>query len=109
MTSQQPSDSGASSTQFSCSRKDGTSDNANSTPRGGKRGRDDEDDESGNSGDTGPHKKQKHNGESNHPFRQKWACPYYQREPHRYCVETDFGDYRKCAKSPGFDQVHRVK
>jgi hypothetical protein len=35
----------------------------------------------------------------------RWACPYYQREPHRYCL----GEWRLCAKSPGFSQVHRVK
>lgn len=39
----------------------------------------------------------------------RWACPYYQRSPHDYCVETEYGDYRKCAKSPGFNGVHRVK
>jgi hypothetical protein len=37
--------------------------------------------------------------------RRGWACPYYQREPHRYCI----GEWRLCAKSPGFSQVHRVK
>jgi hypothetical protein len=35
----------------------------------------------------------------------RWACPYYQREPHRYCL----GKWRLCAKSPGFSEVHRVK
>lgn len=35
----------------------------------------------------------------------RWACPYYQREPHRYCI----GKWHLCAKSPGFSQVHRVK
>jgi hypothetical protein len=35
----------------------------------------------------------------------RWACPYYQREPHRYCQ----GKWRICAKSPGFREVHRVK
>jgi len=39
----------------------------------------------------------------------KWACPYYQRMPHYYCVETEYGDFRKCARSPGFSEVHRVK
>lgn len=39
----------------------------------------------------------------------RWACPFYQRSPHHYCVETEYGDYRKCAKSPGFSGVHRVK
>ncbi|KAI9859775.1 MAG: hypothetical protein M1813_006492 [Trichoglossum hirsutum] len=38
-----------------------------------------------------------------------WACPFYQRSPHRYCVETEYGDFRKCAKSPGFREVHRIK
>ncbi|RDW71579.1 hypothetical protein BP6252_08142 [Coleophoma cylindrospora] len=38
----------------------------------------------------------------------KWACPCYQKEPHRYCVETELGDWRKCAKSSGFKEVHRV-
>ena len=33
------------------------------------------------------------------------ACPYYQREPHRYCQ----GKWRLCAKNPGFREVHRVK
>jgi hypothetical protein len=35
----------------------------------------------------------------------RWACPFYQREPHRYCL----GKWRLCAKSPGFREVHRVK
>ena len=35
----------------------------------------------------------------------RWSCPYYQREPHRYCQ----GKWRLCAKSPGFREVHRVK
>lgn len=39
----------------------------------------------------------------------RWACPYYQKEPHRYCTEGLFGDYRNCSKSPGFSEVHRVK
>ncbi|KAH0559336.1 hypothetical protein GP486_004144 [Trichoglossum hirsutum] len=39
----------------------------------------------------------------------RWACPFYQRSPHRYCVQTEYGDFRKCAKSPGFREVHRVK
>jgi hypothetical protein len=39
----------------------------------------------------------------------RWACPFYQRSPHHYCIETEYGDYRKCAKSPGFSGVHRVK
>jgi hypothetical protein len=30
--------------------------------------------------------------------RQKRACPFYQREPHQYCVETELGDFRKCAR-----------
>jgi hypothetical protein len=39
----------------------------------------------------------------------QWACPFYRREPYRYCVVTRFGDFRKCAKSPGFSSPHRVK
>jgi len=54
-------------------------------------------------------KRPKLDGEIDARSRQKWACPFYQREPHRYCIETEFGDFRKCARSPGFDQVHRVK
>jgi hypothetical protein len=54
-------------------------------------------------------KRQKYYGGIEAKGRQKWACPFYQREPHRYCFETEFGDFRKCARSPGFDQVHRVK
>ena len=37
--------------------------------------------------------------------RRGWACPYYQRDPHQYCV----GEWHLCAKGPGFSQVHRVK
>ena len=59
--------------------------------------------------DNNRRKRQKLYGGIDAGSRQKWACPYYQREPHRYCVETEFGDFRKCARSPGFDQVHRVK
>jgi len=63
----------------------------------------------GQDADNNRRKRQKLHGEIDARSRQKWACPYYQREPHRYCVETEFGDFRKCARSPGFDQVHRVK
>jgi len=63
----------------------------------------------GDNNDNNPRKRQKDFGGLDVGGRQKWACPYYQREPHRYCVETELGDFRKCAKSPGFVQVHRVK
>jgi hypothetical protein len=74
-----------------------------------KRASRDGDGESPDTDDEGHHKKRKLNGESNTKDRRKWACPFYQREPYRYCIETEFGDFRKCARSPGFDQVHRVK
>jgi hypothetical protein len=74
-----------------------------------KRAARDGDGESPDTDDEGHHKKRRLKGESNSKDRRKWACPFYQREPYRYCVETEFGDFRKCARSPGFDQVHRVK
>lgn len=49
------------------------------------------------------------NSQSQEDTAPRWACPFYQRSPHHYCVETEYGDYRKCAKSPGFSGVHRVK
>jgi Homeobox KN domain len=49
------------------------------------------------------------NPQSQDNINLRWACPFYQRSPHHYCVETEYGDYRKCAKSPGFSGVHRVK
>jgi hypothetical protein len=49
------------------------------------------------------------NSQNQEDMALRWACPFYQRSPHRYCVETEYGDYRKCAKSPGFSGVHRVK
>jgi hypothetical protein len=62
-------------------------------------------------GDGQPNKRQKqtlpsHDGSNTGP---RWACPFYQREPHIYCVLTQYGDWRKCAKSPGFQDPHRVK
>lgn len=74
-----------------------------------KRASRDGDGEPPDTDDEGRHKKRRLKGKSNTKDRRKWACPFYQREPHRYCVETEFGDFRKCARSPGFDLVHRVK
>jgi hypothetical protein len=59
--------------------------------------------------DSNPNKKQRFDGGLSTTSRKMWACPYYKREPHRYCVVTELGDFRKCAKSPGFSEVHRVK
>jgi hypothetical protein len=39
----------------------------------------------------------------------RWACPFYQRNPDYYCMKREFGDYRACTRSGGFDQVHRIK
>jgi hypothetical protein len=48
-------------------------------------------------------------GEQSTGDRKRWACPFYRREPHLYCIATEFGDFRACAKSPGFSELHRVK
>jgi hypothetical protein len=63
---------------------------------------------SGNSGD-GRRKRPRNTSLTPSVSSRRWACPYYQRDPHSYCVAGDFGDYRKCSRSPGFSQVHRVK
>jgi len=65
---------------------------------------------SGNGGDGDGNRKRPRKSPSS-PGRsgKRWACPYYLRDPHKYCVESEFGDYRKCSKSPGFGEVHRVK
>jgi len=65
-------------------------------------------DPSGNSGD-GKRKRPRNVSQTPSGSTRKWACPYYQRDPHSYCVVGDFGDYRKCSRSPGFSEVHRVK
>lgn len=74
-----------------------------------KRASRDGDGEPPDTDDEGRRKKRKLKEEPNTKDRRKWACPFYQRKPYQYCVETEFGDFRKCARSPGFDQVHRVK
>jgi hypothetical protein len=76
---------------------------------GQKRKQDENGEQSPDRGDNNPRKRQKLYGGMDMADGLKWACPFYQREPERYCVETEFGDFRKCAKSPGFSQVHRVK
>jgi hypothetical protein len=38
---------------------------------------------------------------------QIWACPYYKREPHRYGIQTELCDFRRCAN--GFAEIHRIK
>jgi hypothetical protein len=39
-----------------------------------------------------------------------WACPFYARDPEKYCAQGEFADYRRCSRSPGFQSdVHRVK
>jgi hypothetical protein len=84
--------------------------NTQSSKGGQKRTLGDDDKESPERDDNDNRRKRPRlNGGIDARSRQKWACPFYQREPHRYCVETEFGDFRKCARSPGFDQVHRVK
>lgn len=65
-------------------------------------------DPSGNSGD-GKRKRPRNVSQTPSGPMRRWACPYYQRDPHFYCVAGDFGDYRKCSRSPGFSEVHRVK
>lgn len=83
--------------------------NSTSSLNNKKRDSDNGDDDRSHLGIEDSRKKQKISEECNKRQRQKWACPYYQREPHRFCVVTESGDFRKCARSPGFDQVHRVK
>ncbi len=63
---------------------------------------------SDNSGD-GKRKRPRNISQTTLEPMRRWACPYYQRDPHFYCVAGDFGDYRKCSRSPGFSEVHRVK
>jgi hypothetical protein len=65
-------------------------------------------DPSGN-GEDGKRKRPRNVSQTPSGSTRKWACPYYQRDPHSYCVIGDFGDYRKCSRSPGFSEVHRVK
>jgi hypothetical protein len=74
-----------------------------------KRRQDENGEKSPDRGDNNPRKRQKLYGGLDMGEGPKWACPFYQREPERYCVETELSDFRKCAKSPGFPQVHRVK
>jgi hypothetical protein len=83
----------------------------NSTGSGQKRLSDDGSGYSNPSGNSGDGKRKRPRNVSQTPSgsMRKWACPYYQRDPHSYCVEGDFGDYRKCSRSPGFSEVHRVK
>ena len=95
---------------FSPPRIESSSRHTASKSSGQKRAQDEDDEESPDrSGDNNPPKRQKVYDGMDAGCRQKWACPFYQREPERYCVETEFGDFRKCSKSPGFNQVHRVK
>lgn len=91
--------------------QDGSAPERTQSSNGGrKRSLGDDDKESPDQDDdNNGRKRQKLHGGIDARSRQKWACPFYQRESHRYCVETEFGDFRKCARSPGFDQVHRVK
>lgn len=82
----------------------------NSTGSGQKRQSDDGNysNLSGNS-EQGNGKRPRNTSRPSSGSTKRWACPYYKRDPHRYCVEGDFGDYRKCSRSPGFSEVHRVK
>jgi hypothetical protein len=85
------------------------SENSKSNFNNKKRGFEEGDDNSSHIGDKDHSKRRKSNEASSLQGRRGWACPYYQREPHNYCVQTGFGDFRKCARSPGFKEVHRVK
>jgi hypothetical protein len=77
---------------------------------GKKRALEDGSEHSGDEGDGDESRKRKKLQSKCHPEPLlRWACPFYQRSPHHFCVETEYGDFRKCAKSPGFSGVHRVK
>jgi hypothetical protein len=110
LTAVQPaSNSTSASGSFDSARYGCAPESSKSISNSKKRASRDGDGEPLDTDDGGHHKKRKLNGESNTKDRRKWACPFYEREPYRCCVETESGDFRKFARSPGFDQVHRVK
>ena len=79
---------------------------------GNKRKRSSEERRDGSPGENGDDGGQKRMRKFSSPPKSvvgRWACPYYQKDPHHYCMEGAFADYRKCSKSPGFAEVHRVK
>jgi hypothetical protein len=94
---------------FNFSQNEGGSHYTSSKSDSKKRRQDENGEQSPDRGDNNPRKRQKLYSGLDVGEGPKWACPFYQREPERYCVETEFGDFRNCAKSPGFVQVHRVK
>jgi hypothetical protein len=100
---------GDTSSSFNFSQAGGNSERTTSNSRSQKRPLDEDDEEPSNNGDNNPRKRQNLNGTLDAECRRTWACPFYQREPHRYCDITELGDFRKCAKSPGFVELHRVK
>jgi hypothetical protein len=100
---------GDSSSSFNFSQVGGNSERTISTSRGQKRPLDEDDEQPPNNDDNNPRKRQNLHGTLETESRPMWACPFYQREPHRYCDKTELGDFRKCARSPGFPEVHRVK
>jgi hypothetical protein len=110
LTAVQPTaNSTSASGSFDSARYECAPEGSKSVSNSKKRASRDGDSEPPDTDDEGRRKKRKLRKESNTKDRRKWACPFYQREPYRYCVETEFGDFRKCARSPGFDLVHRVK
>jgi hypothetical protein len=100
---------GGTTPSFNFSQNEGGSHYTSSKSDSQKRRQDENGEQSPDRGDNNPRKRQKLYGGLDMGEGPKWACPFYKREPERYCVETEFGDFRKCAKSPGFPQVHRVK
>ena len=108
-TSQSAAGEDASLPSLHISQTGSASENTQSSQGGQKRSLGDDDRESPERDDNSRRKRPKMYGGVTAKSRPKWACPFYQREPHRYCVETEISDFRKCARSPGFDQVHRVK
>jgi hypothetical protein len=95
---------------FNFSQSGGNSEHiAPNNSRGQKRPGDEDDEQPPNDGDRNPRKRQNIYGILNAERRPNWACPFYQREPGRYCEKTELGDFRKCAKSPGFSELHRIK
>ncbi|KAE9371696.1 hypothetical protein N431DRAFT_467857 [Stipitochalara longipes BDJ] len=100
---------GDTSSSFNFSQAGGNSERTTSNSRSQKRPLDEEDEQPPNNGDNNTRKRQNLYGTLDGECRPMWACPFYRREPHRYCDITELGDFRKCAKSPGFPELHRVK
>jgi len=97
------------SSSFDFSQPEGNYESTVPIRRGQKRSLDEGDEQLPNNEDNNPRKRQNLHGTLDAESRPMWACPFYKREPHRYCDKTELGDFRKCARSPGFPEVHRVK